>query len=109
VSATPDPRAWSNRPVYHPCPADPACPHWNGSPDAGDDLDWSFLNAAYCISLKTREDRVTQAAAEFHRLGLCRRVTFYRPDKHPRNGFIGNWTSHRDVAMHRWSAAASAR
>jgi hypothetical protein len=100
VSATPDPVAWSNRPVYHPCPADPACPHCNGSPGAGDGLDWSFLDAAYCISLKTREDRVTQAAAEFHRVGLCRRVTFYRPDKHPRNGFIGSWTSHRDVARH---------
>jgi hypothetical protein len=100
VSATSDPGAWSNRPVYHPCPADPSCPHCNGAPAAGGGLDWSFLDAAYCISLKTREDRGAQAAAEFHRVGLCRSVTFYRPDKHPRNGFIGSWMSHRDVAMH---------
>jgi hypothetical protein len=100
VSATPDPPEWSNRPIYHPCPADPSCPHCTGSPGAGHGLDWSFLDAAYCISLKTREDRVAQAAAEFHRIGLCRRVTFYRPDKHPKNGFIGSWMSHREVAMH---------
>jgi hypothetical protein len=26
-------------------------------------------------------------------------VTFYRPDKHPKSGFIGSWASHRDVAI----------
>jgi GR25 family glycosyltransferase involved in LPS biosynthesis len=81
-------------------PGGPVLPALHGSPAPEDRLDWSFVDAAYCISLKTRGDRVAQAAAEFHRVGLCRRVTFYRPDKHPRNGFIGSWTSHRDVAMH---------
>ena len=100
MSPSPDPGEWSNEPVYHPCPADPSCPHCNDSLPASDPLDWSFLDAAYCISLKTRHDRVAQAAAEFHKVGLCRRVTFYRPDKHPENGFIGSWASHRDVAMH---------
>jgi GR25 family glycosyltransferase involved in LPS biosynthesis len=100
MSALPDPGGWSSQPVYHSCPADPACPYCNGSGDqAGRVPDWSFLDAAYCISLKTREDRAAQAAAEFHRIGLCRRVTFYRPDKHPTNGFVGSWTSHRDVAV----------
>lgn len=99
MSALPDPGAWSNQPVYHPCPADPSCPHCNGAAQTGDALDWSFLDAAYCISLKTREDRVAQAAAEFHKVGLCRQVTFHRPDKHPKNGFIGGWAAHRDVAM----------
>jgi hypothetical protein len=101
MSALPDPGAWSNEPVCQPCPADPSCPSCTGSIDqTGGALDWSFLDAAYCISLKSRDDRLAQAAAEFHKVGLCQRVTFYRPDKHPRNGFIGSWAAHRAVAMH---------
>jgi GR25 family glycosyltransferase involved in LPS biosynthesis len=99
MSALPDPGGWSNQPVYHSCPIDPSCPHCTGSIDQGAALDWSFLDAAYCISLKTRDDRAAEAAAEFHKIGLCQRVTFYRPDKHPKSGFIGGWASHRDVAM----------
>jgi hypothetical protein len=100
MSALPDPGGWSSQPVYHSCPADPACPYCNGSIEqTGGALDWSFLDAAYCISLKTRDDRLAQAAAEFHKVGLCQRVTFYRPDKHPKSGFIGSWGSHRDVAL----------
>ena len=99
MSALPDPGGWSNQPVYHPCPPDPSCPYCTGAARNGAPLDWSFLDAVYCISLKTREDRVAQAAAEFHRVGLCPHVTFHRPDKHPKNGFIGGWSAHRDVAM----------
>jgi hypothetical protein len=50
--------------------------------------------------LKTREDRRAEAAAEFHKLGLCRRVIFHCPDKHPKSGRIGSWEAHRAVAMH---------
>ena len=78
----------------------PVLPALHGSPAPEDRLDWSFVDAAYCISLKTRGDRVAQAAVSSTGSDLCRRVTFYRPDKHPRNGFIGSWMSHRDVAMH---------
>jgi GR25 family glycosyltransferase involved in LPS biosynthesis len=100
MSASPDPLEWPNEPVYQACPADPSCPHCNGSiHQTSGALDWSFLDAAYCISLKTREDRFAQAAEEFHKVGLCRRVTFYRSDKHPTNGFIGGWAAHRAVAM----------
>jgi GR25 family glycosyltransferase involved in LPS biosynthesis len=100
MSASPDPRDWPNEPICQPCPTDPACPYCNGSIDqTGGALDWSFLDAAYCISLKTRDDRFAEAAAEFHKVGLCRRVTFYRSDKHPKSGFIGGWTAHRAVAM----------
>jgi GR25 family glycosyltransferase involved in LPS biosynthesis len=100
MNATPESGGWSNEPAYHPCPADPSCPYCNGSISrAKGALDWSFLDAAYCISLKTREDRAAQAAGEFHKVGLCQRVTFYRPDKHPKNGFIGIWASHRAVAL----------
>jgi GR25 family glycosyltransferase involved in LPS biosynthesis len=96
----PDPSALANPPVYHPCPAEPSCPYCNRAIEAtGEALEWSFLDGVYCISLKTRADRCAQAAAEFHKVGLCRRVIFYRPDKHPKSGFIGGWGSHRAVAM----------
>jgi GR25 family glycosyltransferase involved in LPS biosynthesis len=100
MSASPDPLEWLNQPVCQLCPTDPACPYCNGSIDqTGGALDWSFLDAVYCISLKSRDDRMAEAAAEFHKVGLCRRVTFYRSDKHPKSGFIGGWTAHRAVAM----------
>jgi hypothetical protein len=99
MSASPDPLEWPNQPVCQPCPTDPSCPYCNGAIEQTGALDWSFLDAAYCISLKSRDDRFAQAAAEFHKVGLCRRVTFYRPDKHPKSGFIGGWTAHRAVAM----------
>jgi len=91
--------AASDGPVMHACPVDPACAYCNGTvtPDAR--LDWSFLDAVYCISLKSRDDRVKDVAAEFHRIGLCRRVTFYRPTKHPVKGIIGSWESHRAVGQ----------
>lgn len=100
MSALPDPGEWSNQPIHHPCPVDPSCPYCGGgATGTGEALDWSFLDGAYCISLKTRDDRVAQAAAEFHKVGLCRHVTFHRPDKHPKSGFIGSWEAHRAVAM----------
>ena len=63
-------------------------------------FDWSFLDGIYCISLQSREDRAASAAAQFHRLGLCRRVVFYRPLKHPTKTVVGIWESHRAVAVH---------
>jgi len=88
----------ANVPLMHPCPVDPGCPHCNGQspPDAPD---WSFVDAVYCISLNSRGDRTLEAAAEFHRIGLCRHVTFYRPNRHPVKSLIGMWDSHRKVAM----------
>jgi hypothetical protein len=85
--------------LWHDCPPDPDCPHCKdvGQPPR---LDWSFLDAVYCISLKSRDDRVAWVAGEFHRVGLCRYVRFYRPEKHPEKGVIGSWESHRQVAMH---------
>lgn len=84
-------------PLFHPCPPDPGCPHCRGT--AGDRFDWSFLDSAYCISLQSRPDRMAEAAAQFHRLGLCRRVTFYRPVKHPTMPKVGIWESHRAVGL----------
>jgi GR25 family glycosyltransferase involved in LPS biosynthesis len=94
VAAIPD------EPVFHPCPPDPSCPYCNGSIDAAEALDWSFLDGVYCISLKSREDRATAVAAQFHAVGLCRQLLFYRPLRFPGRGYIGSWGSHRAVAEH---------
>jgi hypothetical protein len=90
----------ADTPVFHRCPTDPDCPYCNGTMEPEMALDWSFLDGAYCISLKSREDRASSAAAEFHRNGLCRKVMFYRPVKHPVKGVIGSWESHRAVGEH---------
>lgn len=59
--------------------------------------DWSWLPLAVCISLKEREDRVAESTIQFHKLGLCNRVIYYRPtrDKKPARGC---WESHRKIA-----------
>ncbi len=85
--------------VFHPCPPDPDCPYCNGSIAPQQALDWSFLDGAYCISLKSREDRAQNVAGEFHKVGLCQKVMFYRPLKHPVKGIIGSWESHRAVGQ----------
>jgi hypothetical protein len=90
----------ADEPVFHPCPPDPSCPYCNGSIDPAQALDWSFLDGTYCISLKSREDRASAVAAEFHRVGLCRQLLFYRPLRYPGRGYIGSWESHRAVAEH---------
>ena len=39
-------------------------------------------------------------AAQFHTVGLCRQLLFYRPLRYPGRGYIGSWESHRAVAEH---------
>jgi len=85
-------------PLFHACPVDTACPHCRG--EAGRALDWSFVHAVYCISLVERDDRMALAASELHRVGLCRKVLFYRPRRHPSRVIEGIWESHRAVARH---------
>ena len=85
---------------FHPCPADPACPYCGGgSPSGRNAFDWSFVDGVYCISLQSRSDRAASAAAQLHRVGLCRKVTFYRPVKHPARPKIGIWEAHRRVGL----------
>jgi hypothetical protein len=85
---------------FHDCPRDPACPFCGDGPARADAPDWSFLDGAYCISLESRDDRMAEAARQFHRVGLCRLVRFYRPAKHPSHAVTGIWESHRAVGMH---------
>ena len=101
VQVEPEPvAAIPEEPVFHPCPPDPSCAYCNGRISAAEALDWSFLDGVYCISLKSREDRATTVAAEFHKVGLCRQVLFYRPLRYPGRGYVGSWESHRAVAGH---------
>jgi hypothetical protein len=88
--------------VWHATPGAPGCPHCGEASRGagGPRFDWSFLDAAYCISLRGRPDRATAAAAEFHRVGLCQRVAFFRPEKDPDSVRLGIWQSHRTVAGH---------
>lgn len=99
MSAYSEPPGGAEEPLFHPCPPDPSCPYCTGSIDAGHGLDWSFLDGVYCISLKSREDRATRVSKEFHRVGLCQKVMFYRPLRGPEKSVIGIWISHRAVSM----------
>ncbi len=86
------------QPELHPCPTRPDCRYCQGTVPPGEGLDWSFLDAVYCISLKSRDDRMVNVSQEFHRVGLCRQVMFWRPVKHAVKGTIGSWESHQTVA-----------
>jgi hypothetical protein len=57
------------------------------------------LDAIYCISLQEQPHRTRQAIAHFHRIGLCRHVTFYRPTR-GKNADYAIWASHQAVACH---------
>lgn len=90
---------------FHPCPTEVDCPHCRGT--VAPALDWSFIDTVYCISLEERDDRMRLAAAELHRVGLCRRVLFYRPRRHPVRVIEGIWESHRAVARHALESGAT--
>lgn len=88
---------------FHPCPVPHATPA--GGADAA--WDWSFVDAVYCISLRSRPDRLAEAAAELARVGLASRATFHRPVKGPRGGVVrGIWEAHRACARHALAAGA---
>ncbi len=93
--------------LWHQCPPDPRCPHCGDGDRDRRVSDWPFVDAAYCISLPEREDRAAAAAAEFHRVGLCRKTVFLRPKRHPTSTRLGIWQSHRAVATHALDAGQS--
>jgi hypothetical protein len=84
---------------FQACPPSASCRHC-ASPENSASFDWSQIDIAYCISLQDREDRARNAAVEFHRVGLCRKVVFYRPARHPTKPIAGIWESHRRVLSH---------
>ncbi len=94
--------------VFHRCPVDPGCPYCGDTKakERAPAYDWSFIDGAYCISLQSRPDRAADAAAELHRVGLCRATLFHRPVKNETWPVAGIWEAHRAVALH---ALASGR
>jgi hypothetical protein len=83
---------------FHRCAPDPGCAYCRGEAARG--LDWSFVDAVCCISLASRADRSALAMREMHKIGLCGRVLFYRPEPHPTSVLAGIWEAHRAVARH---------
>jgi hypothetical protein len=94
----------------HPCPIKKGCTYCD-KPDYWNDpnvfYDWSFVDTAFCICLIDRSDRLAHSIEQFHRVGLCSQVLYYRPSRPPkeriaelgiknRPGF-GCWESHRAV------------
>jgi GR25 family glycosyltransferase involved in LPS biosynthesis len=84
----------------HPCPYSDTCVTCNGGTSL---YNWSgVFDKAYCISLQGREDRLISSAQQFHNIGLCKYVTYYRPTRDnsqhvARPTTRGCWESHRDV------------
>lgn len=87
------------------------------------DWDWSWVDQVYCINLRERPDRFLESEAEFHRVGLCQHVLYYRPDRPTdaewqayqcgliasgrqdpvmtvTKGAFGCWQSHKAIAEH---------
>ena len=70
-------------------------------------FDWSFVDDVFCICLQDRDDRFRTSADEFHRVGLCSRVVYLRPQKATASmcggcnspGTFGNWESHKYCCM----------
>lgn len=68
---------------------------------------WSFVDTAFCICLRDRDDRKRHAEDQFHKVGLCTKVLFYRAEKPTleevkmlnikERGYYGSWESHRAV------------
>lgn len=57
------------------------------------------VDAIYCISLQEQPYRTAEATAQFHQVGLCPHVTFYRPAR-GKNAERAIWASHQAVASH---------
>jgi GR25 family glycosyltransferase involved in LPS biosynthesis len=92
-------------PFFEPVPRHADCDYCAGRRDPAP-LE-PIAHAAYCISLQEQPERTATASALFHRLGLCRHVTFYRP-RRGANTTRAVWASHRAVAE-RALAAGQAR
>lgn len=57
-------------------------------------MGWNFFDSVYCISLDIREDRRSQAIAQFKSVGLEGRVEFFIVKKHQKNSEQGIYESH---------------
>jgi hypothetical protein len=93
--------------MFHSCPPKENCSCSN--PKQGNNWNWDFVDSAVCISLIDRDERMKSAAEEFHKVGLCTKILFYRParpdaefvkiNKIQNAGVYGCYESHRTVAQ----------
>lgn len=61
-------------------------------------FEWNWLPECYCITLKSRPERLDNAVLEFHKVGLCNKVIFYQTERDKLGGMRGCWESHRAIA-----------
>lgn len=79
----------------------PECTHINlNSSDTLTNVtfQWDWLPECYCITLKSRPERLDSAIKEFHKVGLCKKVIFYQTERDKISGMRGCWESHRAIA-----------
>lgn len=55
---------------------------------------WTYFDRIYCISLRHRTDRRSQAHRQFTRLGIASRVDYMLVDRHPTDSEQGIYESH---------------
>jgi hypothetical protein len=82
---------------FESIPREDSCPYCKGRSEEPPLR--TALEAVYCISLQEQPERTRQAVDHFHRIGLCRHVTFYRAIR-GKNGERAIWESHQAVARH---------
>lgn len=63
------------------------------------EYDWHFFDKIVCISVESRSDRQQKVEEEFHRVGLCTKIVFYRPKRNNESPVAGCWESHRYVMI----------
>jgi GR25 family glycosyltransferase involved in LPS biosynthesis len=67
---------------------------------------WAFFDRIFCITLKQRPDRRAQAEAQFKRVGLNGRVTFFVAERHLTDCEQGIYESHRACMREALTAGA---
>ena len=86
------------------------CPHGCTPDTIQSSFRWDSFPDVVCICLRTRDDRYAESLEQFHRVGLCCHVQYYRPDPdrtpNCRAATRGVWESHRDIIMRyrRWTS-----
>jgi hypothetical protein len=115
--------------TIHGCPVLAGCPYCdpdNATPEnkavAARIGPWKWgalADTFFTISLKERDDRMKHSSMQFHRVGLCTRMLFFRPNR-PDLGLVkrlgiqhrakfGLWESHRFVSWYAKTVLASSR
>lgn len=91
----------------HRCPRSQTCTYCQTDTY---DTAWAGLSRdVYCICLESRDDRLVRSAQQFHKVGLCRLVVYYRGRKPSAEGvhrlygvakvgWMGCYSSHQAVA-----------